>query len=132
MLRLHFTGDDLSRIRIASRPDPLRETMLSITLLGSGPGRTMFGPWRARARTELRRLPREHLRLLRHLAPPRGAFPDHAGTPREAGLIAATRLGVAVTHTLTPLGAALLNGDLEPQPTGYPVGNRRPRLLREA
>ncbi|SFK84232.1 hypothetical protein SAMN05216275_13768 [Streptosporangium canum] len=83
-------------------------------------------------RSHTGRTPQEHLHLLRHLAPPRGAFPDHAGTPREAGLIAATRLGAAVTHTLTPLGTALLNGDLEPQPTGYPVGNRRPRLLREA
>ncbi|MFI6886853.1 ArsR/SmtB family transcription factor [Streptosporangium canum] len=84
MLRLHFTGDDLSRIRIASRPDPLWETVLSITLLGSGLGRTMFGPWRARARTELRRLPREHLHLLRHLAPPRGAFPDFLTPPQAS------------------------------------------------
>ncbi|ACZ87380.1 ArsR/SmtB family transcription factor [Streptosporangium roseum] len=83
MLRLHFTGDDLSRIRFVSRPDPLWETVLSITLLGSGLGQSMFGPWRARARTELRRLSREHLRLLRYLAPPRGAFPDFL-TPAQA------------------------------------------------
>ena len=29
MLRIHFTGDDLARTRIASSPDPLWETVLS-------------------------------------------------------------------------------------------------------
>lgn len=84
MLRLHFTSDDLSRIRFASKPDPLWETVLSITLLGSGSGQAVFGPWRARARAELRRLPRKHLRLLRHLAPPRGDFPDFLTPPQAS------------------------------------------------
>jgi DNA-binding transcriptional ArsR family regulator len=83
MLRLHFTSDDLSRIRFASRPDPLWETMLSIGLLSTVRGRAVFDPWRARARIGLAPLPREHWRLLRHLVPAKGDFPDFL-TPSEA------------------------------------------------
>ena len=57
MLRLHFSSDDLSRIRFARRPDPLWEAALSLTMLGSKQGRAVFDPWRAHARTELRPLP---------------------------------------------------------------------------
>jgi DNA-binding transcriptional ArsR family regulator len=83
MLRLHFTSDDLSRIRFASRPDPLWETVLSISLVGTVRGRAVFDPWRARARVALARLPRGQWRLLRHLVPPKGDFPDFL-TPSEA------------------------------------------------
>lgn len=83
MLRLHFSSEDLSRIRFARRPDPLWEAVLSITLLGSKQGRTVFSPWRAHARSELVKLPHEQLRLLRYLAPPRGSFPDFL-TPLKA------------------------------------------------
>ncbi|NJQ03606.1 winged helix-turn-helix transcriptional regulator [Streptomyces sp. PLAI1-29] len=83
MLRVHFTGEDLSRIRFAGAPDPLWETVLSLALVGTGRGRAVFDPWRARVRAGLARLPRWHLRLLRHLAPPVGDFPDFL-TPQEA------------------------------------------------
>ncbi|WP_351236335.1 winged helix-turn-helix domain-containing protein [Streptomyces sp. NPDC002133] len=82
---MHFTGDDLSRIRLASGPDPLWETVLSITLLGTTQGQTVFGPWRADVRAGLGRLPRGQLRLLRSLAPPFGNFPDFL-TPQQASL----------------------------------------------
>ncbi|MGP4009908.1 ArsR/SmtB family transcription factor [Streptomyces sp. 4N124] len=36
---------------------------------------------------------------------------QHAAVLRNAGLIATTRTGIAVLHTLTPLGAALLRSD---------------------
>jgi DNA-binding transcriptional ArsR family regulator len=83
VLRVHFTGDDLSRIRFAEGPDPLWETVLSLTLLGTARGRAVFGPWRARARMRLGRLPRWQLQVLRSLAPPIGDFPDFL-TPQEA------------------------------------------------
>src|SRR4051794_25772078 len=81
MLRLHFSSEDLSRIRFARRPDPLWEAALSLTMLGSAHGRAVFGPWRARARTALAGVPREHLRLLRYLAPPRGPVPRKCSFP---------------------------------------------------
>lgn len=39
---------------------------------------------------------------------------QHAAVLREAGLIATQRHGGSVLHTLTPLGSALLTGDLQP------------------
>ncbi|WP_326570299.1 winged helix-turn-helix domain-containing protein [Actinacidiphila glaucinigra] len=36
---------------------------------------------------------------------------QHAGVLRNAGLVRTTRIGTAVLHTLTPLGAALLSGE---------------------
>lgn len=83
VLRLHFTSDDLSRVRFAGSPDPLWETVLSLTLLGTTQGSAVFDSWRARARTELRRLPRRQVRLLRHLVPAKGDFPDFL-TPARA------------------------------------------------
>ncbi|MER5838786.1 winged helix-turn-helix domain-containing protein [Streptomyces prasinus] len=59
--------------------------MLSLTLLGTAQGRAVFGPWRAQVRVGLGRLPRGQLRLLRHLAPPVGDFPDFL-TPPQASL----------------------------------------------
>jgi hypothetical protein len=61
----------------------LWETVLSLTLLGSTQGRIVFDSWRARARTELRRLPAWQVRLLRHLVPTKGDFPDFL-TPAQA------------------------------------------------
>jgi DNA-binding transcriptional ArsR family regulator len=113
MLRLHFTREDLSRIRFASRPDPLWETMLSIGLLRTVRGRAAFDPWRERARTRLTRLPRGQWRLLCHLVPSKGDFPDFL-TPSEAshGLEAgiAAILGTSrrrLRHEMTVLPHAL-------------------------
>ncbi|MFC4589986.1 ArsR/SmtB family transcription factor [Sphaerisporangium corydalis] len=71
------------RVRVARQPDPLWETVLSLTLLGSSDARAVLGPWRAQAREALRGLPRPQLRLLRQLVPPVGDFPDFL-TPAEA------------------------------------------------
>jgi DNA-binding transcriptional ArsR family regulator len=84
MLRMYFSSDDLSRIRFAGRPDSLWEAVLSITLLGGKQGRAIFNPWRVHARRELATLPREQLRLLRYMAPPRGSFPDFLTPPQAS------------------------------------------------
>ncbi|MFF7216354.1 ArsR/SmtB family transcription factor [Streptomyces sp. NPDC008238] len=39
------------------------------------------------------------------------AASQHAGVLRNAGLVTTTRIGTAVLHSLTPLGAALLSGE---------------------
>ncbi|QNP68991.1 winged helix-turn-helix transcriptional regulator [Streptomyces roseirectus] len=82
-LRVHFTADDLSRIRLVREPDPLWETVLSVAVLTTAQGRAVFDPWRAQVRAGLRRLPCAVVRTLRTLAPPVGAFPDFL-TPAEA------------------------------------------------
>ena len=81
---MHFTSDDLSRVRFAGGPDPLWETVLSLNLLGTARGRAVFDPWRAQVRAGLGVLPRGQLRLLRHLAPPVGDFPDFLTPPQAA------------------------------------------------
>ncbi|GAA3825746.1 winged helix-turn-helix domain-containing protein [Sphaerisporangium flaviroseum] len=99
--------------------------MLSLTLLGGEVGRVVFGPWRARARSELTRLPSGQLRLLRYLAPPRGDFPDFLTPPQasqgfEAGIdaVLATprhrlRQEVAMLPGRPSWGRALADGQPE-------------------
>ncbi|WP_234314652.1 DUF5937 family protein [Streptomyces sp. NRRL F-5135] len=84
VLRLHFTNDDLLRTTVAAGPDPLWETVLSSHVLLTAQGKAVFDQWRSHARDRLRQLPREHGRLLRTLAPPRGSFPDFLNPPEAA------------------------------------------------
>ncbi|HCA84022.1 MAG TPA: ArsR family transcriptional regulator [Streptomyces sp.] len=81
MLRIHFTGRDLARIRIAARPDALWETVLSFHRLRDKRGAAVFGDWRSEARARLNR----ETRLLGSLVPVRGYFPDFL-TPPEGVL----------------------------------------------
>lgn len=54
MLRIHFTADDLRRIRVAPGPDAMWETVLGMQqLMERGPVPSMFAAWRRRARVEL-------------------------------------------------------------------------------
>jgi DNA-binding transcriptional ArsR family regulator len=72
MLRIHFTDEDLTRVRVAAAPDPLWEVLLSLHLLGKPDGEVVFGQWRRR--TIARLLPA--MRVLFQLAPPSGYSPD--------------------------------------------------------
>ncbi|MES5820911.1 winged helix-turn-helix domain-containing protein [Streptomyces sp. RG80] len=133
MLTFHFTGADIARVRVASRPDPLWELLLSLHLAGGEDGAVVFGPWRKQVRSRLS----GPVRMLFDLAPPRGysadfltPAPDGAGletgidtvlsTPRRrlchdvAGLAAAQRPGTWIrslaegdTGTLGRLGRTL-------------------------
>jgi len=50
MLRIHFTGPDVARVRVASRPDPLWELVFSLFRLRQGKNVPLaFGRWRADA-----------------------------------------------------------------------------------
>ncbi|MET0132089.1 MAG: winged helix-turn-helix domain-containing protein [Kibdelosporangium sp.] len=87
MLRIHFTAEDLARIRIRADPHPLWEVLLSLHMLQTQDGSLMFGTWRRRARTMLP----ASAGMLTTLARPRGYSPDFL-TPElatgdlEAGL----------------------------------------------
>ncbi|MCX5407345.1 winged helix-turn-helix domain-containing protein [Streptomyces sp. NBC_00335] len=78
MLRIHFTGVDLARVRMAGRPDALWETILSFHRLRDRRDTRLFGDWRAETRTRLN----GETRLLGALIPSRGYFPDFL-TPVE-------------------------------------------------
>ncbi|MCO6006224.1 winged helix-turn-helix domain-containing protein [Actinoallomurus purpureus] len=81
MLRVHFTGEDLSRTLLSAGPDPLWDVLLSLHQLPGHDGALTFGPWRRQVRAELP----PSLRWLGGLAPPRGYSPDFL-TPGADGL----------------------------------------------
>lgn len=78
MLRVHFTGGDLARTRVADGPDPLWETVLSLHRLRPTHPEPALRTWREHvARTH-----HGPLRQLLPLVPARGYFPDFL-TPAE-------------------------------------------------
>jgi DNA-binding transcriptional ArsR family regulator len=85
MLRIHFTGADLARVRLAPEPDPLWELCLSIHQLRSRRCEPTLGEWRQAVVEALRpgAPARADVDLLLRLNPPTGYFPDFL-TP-EAG-----------------------------------------------
>jgi DNA-binding transcriptional ArsR family regulator len=72
VLRIHFTADDLSRVRIMPEPDPLWEVLLSLHLLQTSQGMLLFDGWRRRARATVQ--PSVH--ILTRLARSKGYSPD--------------------------------------------------------
>uniref|UniRef100_A0AAU3H021 Helix-turn-helix domain-containing protein n=1 Tax=Streptomyces sp. NBC_01401 TaxID=2903854 RepID=A0AAU3H021_9ACTN len=80
MLRIHVSGVDLSRVRMATRPDAMWETILSFHRLRDRRGSTVFGKWRKESRNRLN----GEARLLSAVVPPRGYFPDFL-TPSGGG-----------------------------------------------
>ncbi len=72
MLRVHFTAEDLTRIRIRAHPHPLWEVLLSLHLLQTRRGAAIFGPWRRDVRAALH----PSGDILTTLAPPKGYSPD--------------------------------------------------------
>ncbi len=79
MLRIHFSAGDLARTRIAEKPDPLWETVLSLHQLREKRREPVLDGWRRRRCARGVRA----LRMLSPLMPPRGYFPDFL-TPAEA------------------------------------------------
>ncbi|MFD5324168.1 ArsR/SmtB family transcription factor [Streptomyces sp. NPDC127092] len=84
MLRIHFTGEDLARMRIAPDPDPMWEMLLSLHRLQRRDAGVVLGPW---LRESLPRVP-PATRLLTALVPPAGFAPDFL-TPAVGGGLAA-------------------------------------------
>lgn len=83
MLRIHFTPDDLQRIRLARQPEPMWEVVCSLCRLQSREGELFFGPWRRHAGAQLSRPDSSLLRtVLRPLVPLGPYIPDFL-TPAE-------------------------------------------------
>jgi len=84
VLRIHFSGDDLARTRIAPSVDPLWELVLAVHMLRGQRGDLLFTDWRRNTAAALRRSPvPRQIRLLAALTPTFGYFPDFL-TPGEA------------------------------------------------
>ncbi|MFC4609827.1 ArsR/SmtB family transcription factor [Streptomyces maoxianensis] len=107
MLRIHFTGDDLARVRMAVRPDVLWETILSFHRLRERRRVLVFGEWRSEARARLN----GETRLIAPLVPQRGYFPDFLTPPEggcglDAGLEAVRATPPARLHSELALAAS--------------------------
>lgn len=72
MLRIHFTREDVARVRVAAGPDPLWEITNSFQALITEENAPVFGAWRRLVRP---RLPATS-RMLAPLLPPQGYSPD--------------------------------------------------------
>ncbi|MFE7109553.1 ArsR/SmtB family transcription factor [Streptomyces sp. NPDC057575] len=85
MLRIHFTTEDLTRIRIVRSPDPLWEVAFSLHRLQSTRGRWAFAEWHRAARLELIGTPLGTAvrKSLLQVLPRASYFPDFL-TPPEA------------------------------------------------
>ncbi|MEV6304574.1 winged helix-turn-helix domain-containing protein [Actinoplanes sp. NPDC051861] len=81
MLRIHFTAEDLGRVRVQAQPDPLWETVLSLFRLQDRGVPLAFHEWRTMA---ARSCSRDDLAVLLTLVPG-GYFPDFL-TPTEGRL----------------------------------------------
>lgn len=81
MLRIHFTYEDLARVRIADGPDALWEVQLSLHALQTRGRGVELARWR---RQTMHMLPRDVLRPLAEIAPPRGISPDFLTPPGGA------------------------------------------------
>lgn len=87
MLRIHFTGADLARVRVADRPDPMWEMVLSAQSLRSREGAAVFGDWRRRARGRLGGWAQPFLALTAPAAYfPDFLTPDHGTGPVEEAI----------------------------------------------
>jgi DNA-binding transcriptional ArsR family regulator len=86
VLRIHFTAEDLSRTRLADRPDPLWEITASLHRLQSRAGRWAYAAWYrdARAAIATEQLGVIVRTLLFPLFPRATYFPDFL-TPAQAG-----------------------------------------------
>ncbi|MBE1876863.1 helix-turn-helix domain-containing protein [Myceligenerans pegani] len=130
MLRIHFTSDDLVRVRIAHEPDPLWETRLSAQQLNLAGGPPVFREWRSRVLLALSAEARAYLRL----TPPRGrtrglppaargrqafqAYHDQAIAPYWTALRRDVDIEIAArVRTLTSGGTAALLASVHPSVT---------------
>jgi DNA-binding transcriptional ArsR family regulator len=72
VLRVHFTSEDLARVRVLDEPHPLWEVLLSLHLLQTQQGAVAFGGWRRGVWSS----PPPLVRMLTTLARPKGYSPD--------------------------------------------------------
>jgi DNA-binding transcriptional ArsR family regulator len=98
VLRIHFTTDDVARVRVAAEPDPLWETVISVFRLRRPGPDLVFGRWHRHA---VRASRRTDLRLLAPLVH-RTYFPDFL-TPAEGAASLSSALDALMSTPVTRL-----------------------------
>lgn len=98
MLRIHFTTDDVARVRLAAGPDPLWETVISLFRLRRPGPELTFGRWHRHAVRAGRRSDLSILAPLVHQT----YFPDFL-TPAEGTASLASGLDALVSTPVTRL-----------------------------
>ncbi|MFH8572513.1 ArsR/SmtB family transcription factor [Streptomyces sp. NPDC017993] len=83
MIRIHFTADDLARVRFAPRPSPLPELQAALMMLGAPHEGLLFGRWRGRLLRALPSVVEPLADLVPDGVPP--AFLDVLGDTPEEG-----------------------------------------------
>lgn len=113
VLRIHFTPDDVGRVRIASEPDPMWETIFGVWRLRRPGPELIYGRWRGHAIKASRR---EDLELLLPLV--RGAYYPDFLTPAEgaSGMPAAIEAikSTPITRLRDELGELVRHAGPEP------------------
>ncbi|MGW0787253.1 helix-turn-helix domain-containing protein [Streptomyces sp. NPDC002911] len=133
MLRIHVSGVDLSRVRMATRPDAMWETILSFHRLRDRRGSTVFGKWRKESRARLN----GEARLLSAVVPQRGYFPDFltpsGGGAESFGLDAGMEVlrDTPVDRIREELGLLAGSAPLARQPSGGHTPDALPEALAE-
>lgn len=107
ILKIHFSHDDLARIRVASKPDPLWELVMSLNKISTTIGGVNYNAWRSFARSALIGQPRQIRGVIRDLVPTTGDFPDFL-TPTAGALDVE-----AVVETVMATPSSELRRDLE-------------------
>ena len=98
VLRIHFTTDDVARVRVAAGPDPLWETIISVFRLRRPGPELIFGPWHRHAARASRRSDLGLLAPLVHQT----YFPDFL-TPAEGTASLSSALDALVSTPVTRL-----------------------------
>ncbi|MEV0096697.1 helix-turn-helix domain-containing protein [Streptomyces sp. NPDC050738] len=120
MLRIHFGTEDLNRLRVAARPDPLWEIVLSLHLLQNRQAALVFDPWRREVRAGLVRAGlTETVAALHRLCPWADYFPDFL-TPGQGIDDLETGLDRVLSSPIRRLGReiSLLYPGTRPLPPG--------------
>ncbi|TDC38093.1 ArsR family transcriptional regulator [Micromonospora sp. 15K316] len=132
MLKIHFSGEDVLRTRVAPAADPVWELVLSLHLLRGRSRDPLMATWRRTVASGLRQESAfEQLRLLFALNPPRGYFPDFL-TPYasvdgfEAGLEAVRSTPVSLLRR----DLAVLAGENPLPPSASALARGEPEVLR--
>jgi len=127
MLTIDLTAEDLTRLRVSARPDPMWDVVLSLHLLQNRQAAIAFDPWRSqvRARVVETGLARTVAALAR-LAPWASYFPDFlTPTPTDLGSGSATPVEVAVDRVASTPRQRLTRELAVTFPAGPPSWVRR-------
>ncbi|GAA3344174.1 winged helix-turn-helix domain-containing protein [Amorphoplanes nipponensis] len=98
MLRIHFTTDDVARVRVAAEPDPLWETVISVFRLRRPGPDLVFGRWHRHALRASRRSDVSMLARLVHQT----YFPDFL-TPAEGAASLSSALDAVMATPVSRL-----------------------------